>query len=213
MSHYDEFRTDREWKCHTKVVEDSDTFNTLFLGTDKSRSYSEGKPTTIRAEQCVLDKENHRDVVLRSFLESATDRVFLGVDKNTATYARTSCDVPRKDYMYTPLMYVKKPVHVEALMFVYSDEGVAALKTFVGGSLGTITKSRHNDAKAEAHIYTLEDGVKQEVRHVATEGDFIIKGVEGEFYPCKPDIFWKTYSVSDVTDTTGKSVNATAEAL
>jgi len=28
---------------------------------------------------------------------------------------------------------------------------------------------------------------------VASKGDFIIKGVNGEFYPCKPDIFWKTY--------------------
>lgn len=28
---------------------------------------------------------------------------------------------------------------------------------------------------------------------LATEGDWIIKGVSGEFYPCKPDIFTKTY--------------------
>jgi hypothetical protein len=28
---------------------------------------------------------------------------------------------------------------------------------------------------------------------IASEGDFIIKGVNGEFYPCKPDIFEKTY--------------------
>ena len=29
----------------------------------------------------------------------------------------------------------------------------------------------------------------------ATEGDYIIKGVNGEFYPCKPDIFEKTYEI------------------
>lgn len=29
--------------------------------------------------------------------------------------------------------------------------------------------------------------------HAALPGDYIIKGVEGEFYPCKPDIFAKTY--------------------
>lgn len=28
---------------------------------------------------------------------------------------------------------------------------------------------------------------------VAEPGDFIIKGIRGEFYPCKPDIFWQTY--------------------
>lgn len=32
-----------------------------------------------------------------------------------------------------------------------------------------------------------------EGRMVANEGDFIIRGVQGEFYPCKPDIFAATY--------------------
>ncbi|VMG40692.1 prophage Lp2 protein 33 [Streptococcus pneumoniae] len=30
---------------------------------------------------------------------------------------------------------------------------------------------------------------------VAQKGDYIIKGVQGEFYPCKPDIFTETYEV------------------
>lgn len=30
---------------------------------------------------------------------------------------------------------------------------------------------------------------------VASFGDYIIKGVQGEYYPCKPDIFLKTYEV------------------
>ena len=30
---------------------------------------------------------------------------------------------------------------------------------------------------------------------IASEGDWIIKGVNGEFYPCKPDIFEKTYEL------------------
>lgn len=38
-------------------------------------------------------------------------------------------------------------------------------------------------------IHTLEGEMK------ATPGDYIIKGVHGEFYPCKPDIFEKTYEV------------------
>jgi hypothetical protein len=32
-----------------------------------------------------------------------------------------------------------------------------------------------------------------EGNHLARQGDYIIKGVNGEFYPCKPDIFEKTY--------------------
>ena len=31
---------------------------------------------------------------------------------------------------------------------------------------------------------------------VASVGDYVIKGVNGEFYPCKPDIFHKTYEVA-----------------
>ena len=32
-----------------------------------------------------------------------------------------------------------------------------------------------------------------EGNHLASVGDYIIKGVQGEFYPCKPDIFEQTY--------------------
>lgn len=40
-------------------------------------------------------------------------------------------------------------------------------------------------------IHTLEGD------HLAKEGDYIIKGVHGEFYPCKPDIFEQTYEIVD----------------
>lgn len=39
----------------------------------------------------------------------------------------------------------------------------------------------------ELTIHTLEGNM------IASKGDYIIKGVNGEFYPCKPDIFEKTY--------------------
>ena len=38
-------------------------------------------------------------------------------------------------------------------------------------------------------IHTLEGD------HHANPGDYIIKGIHGEFYPCKPDIFEKTYDI------------------
>ena len=46
---------------------------------------------------------------------------------------------------------------------------------------------------AEAEICTLEDGARAVVKHIATDGDWIVKGVRGEFYPCKSDIFEQTY--------------------
>jgi hypothetical protein len=43
------------------------------------------------------------------------------------------------------------------------------------------------------NIPTLEDGKDKRAKHVADIGDYIIKGIKGEFYPCKPDIFKLTY--------------------
>ena len=42
-------------------------------------------------------------------------------------------------------------------------------------------------------IPTLEDGADGRAKHVATIGDWIIRGIQGEYYPCKPDIFAATY--------------------
>ena len=47
-------------------------------------------------------------------------------------------------------------------------------------------------------VRTLEGG------HVAQPGDWIIQGVNGEFYPCKPDIFAKTYEPAARSPSSGK---------
>ena len=91
------------------------------------------------------------------------------------------------------MKYRKKPVVIEAIKFEYTEIGLNKLKEFCGDSLGKVYKNRHIGAKAEAEILTLEDGSLLKVAHIATEGDYIIKGVVGEFYACKPDIFNTTY--------------------
>ena len=73
--------------------------------------------------------------------------------------------------------YRKKPVVIEAVRFKYTLDGLKRIREFVGDSLGEITKERRLGARAEAEIITLEDGIKSQVTHVATEGDWIIKGV------------------------------------
>lgn len=77
--------------------------------------------------------------------------------------------------------YRKKPVEVEAVQ--WTGENDTEIVRFV-----------NHDGKRWAayslgvmYIDTLE-GVM-----IASPGDYIIKGVNGEFYPCKPDIFEKTY--------------------
>jgi len=75
--------------------------------------------------------------------------------------------------------YRKKPVVIEAVLFHGTNHDEIAdfclpniIK--VGGGYTLI-------------IPTLEGD------HTANKGDWIIKGVKGEFYPCKPDIFEQTY--------------------
>ena len=79
--------------------------------------------------------------------------------------------------------YRKKPVVIEAIQWDGRNEALIA--EFVGGFL------RMDDTDF-LYIPTLEGEM------AASVGDFIIRGVNGEFYPCKPDIFEKTYeSVED----------------
>jgi len=95
------------------------------------------------------------------------------------------------------MKFRKKPVVIEAVRFIYDEQGMIAVKSFCGTALGNVSKDRHPSALAEAEIGTLEDGVHLTVKHIATEGDWIIKGVQGEFYACKPDIFEQTYEPAE----------------
>lgn len=90
--------------------------------------------------------------------------------------------------------YRRKPVVLEALKFEYTEEGIAELKAYLGDKLGNIRKERHPDALGAAEIKTLEDaGAGFKVIHIATEGDYIVRGINGEFWAVKPDIFELTY--------------------
>lgn len=93
-------------------------------------------------------------------------------------------------------MYKKKPVVVAAVKFEYTTEGLESLKDFCGNKLISYGKDRHPTAVGWAQIGTLEDDAGKhspQAKHIATEGDYIIKGAFGEFYPVKPDIFLATY--------------------
>ena len=90
--------------------------------------------------------------------------------------------------MSKPLKYRKKPVVIEAMRF-YADEPVMVeVARWCGGRIGSEAKaSDHTDVAYWIDIPTLEGVMK------ASPGDYIVKGVRGEFYPCKPDIFEDTY--------------------
>lgn len=91
--------------------------------------------------------------------------------------------------------YRKKPVVIEAL--IWNGENLKEIIDFTGKSpkwdeyfksfkeYELFVKNDRNVFK----IFTLEGTME------ASVGDYIIRGVNGEFYPCKPDIFEKTYEL------------------
>ena len=82
------------------------------------------------------------------------------------------------------MKYRKKPVVIEAIQFIDGGMLPQILK-FCEGT--TIKMQSNDDLECRLIIPTLEGD------HIANQGDWIIKGVKGEFYPCKPDIFEMTY--------------------
>lgn len=81
----------------------------------------------------------------------------------------------------------KKPVEIEAIRL--SPTNLKKVCAFIGKDVEFEKKTHTNGAYAAwgITIETLEGDM------FATMGDYIIKGVSGEFYPCKPDIFDLTY--------------------
>lgn len=73
----------------------------------------------------------------------------------------------------------KKPVVIEAVQF--TGENKDEIVEFTGDLVGI------ENEDGTLGIITLEGSLR------ASPGDWIIKGVKGEFYPCKPDIFAATY--------------------
>lgn len=79
----------------------------------------------------------------------------------------------------------KKPVIIEAIQWNGPDTNTKEVEKFVGQELS------FKEAPAPQNYYLMIPTL--ESPHEASTGDWIIKGVSGEFYPCKPEIFEKTY--------------------
>ena len=83
------------------------------------------------------------------------------------------------------MKYKKKPVVIEAIQFTGTLNNLEELSNFIDNQDLVIS---YKDPKcAVIKLQTLEGQM------IASLGDYIIKGVQGEFYPCKPDIFEQTY--------------------
>jgi hypothetical protein len=82
------------------------------------------------------------------------------------------------------MKFRKKPITIEAVQ--WTGENKNDMEKFIDRELQPIVVD-----KTDLIVYTLE-GIMR-----ANPGDWVIKGIVGEFYPCKPDIFEKTYEKVD----------------
>ena len=82
--------------------------------------------------------------------------------------------------------YKKKPVIVEAFELKTGENVPEWFKKAT--TMGTIIEQKITPIEGTTILIRTLEG-----EMTAREGDFIIKGVEGEMYPCKKDIFKKTY--------------------
>lgn len=96
------------------------------------------------------------------------------------------------------MKYRKKPVVVEAVQ--WTGLNLEEIKEFVGRALTyIINDTAWKAGKGRPCVYIKIRTLEGEME--VSEKDFIIKGVNGEFYPCKPDIFQKTYAPEDERQT------------
>lgn len=92
------------------------------------------------------------------------------------------------------MKFRKKPVVIDATQYFKGGPPID------GVCYGQCINQERDDARP--HIHTLEN----ENGHTVNEGDWIITGVQGERYACKPDIFAATYEAAD-------NISAVAETI
>lgn len=104
--------------------------------------------------------------------------------------------------------YVKNPIPIEAVLYKGN------IDTGFMGAMGAVFEENHpawiDEAQTawdghsmsppEGKWWVHSDGIMigtREGSHIASPGDYIMRGIKGEIYPCKPDIFAESYRVVD----------------
>jgi len=96
------------------------------------------------------------------------------------------------------MKYIKKPIQIEAMQLLGNEQSIRSVMEYMGHTITTdcdVSRDRFSDycrsvCLTGLSVKTLESG---EGVQIASIGDYIIKGIHGEFYPCKSDIFKLTY--------------------
>ena len=105
--------------------------------------------------------------------------------------------------------YRKKPIAAEAVQ--YTGDNVPEMETFAREHFGPVApEDRGDDPEITAEIFDVLHSTWIGVK----TGDWIVKGVKGEFYPCAPEVFRETYERVDsesVNDGESTYIKPTAE--
>ena len=80
------------------------------------------------------------------------------------------------------MKYRRKPITAEVEAIQFDDSNYIECEKFIG-------QENYDNTLNYPNIKTMEGTMRVSV------GDYVIKGVKGEFYPCKPDIFELIYEV------------------
>jgi hypothetical protein len=101
------------------------------------------------------------------------------------------------------MKFRKKPVVIEAIQWDGTYKGMVEINIYFK-NIVTASACYHqaNNTVSDWRIITLEGG------HIVSKGDFVIRGIAGEYYPCKPDIFEKTYEKVEESNVSSQEPDA-----
>lgn len=89
--------------------------------------------------------------------------------------------------------YIKNPIPIEAIEYRRGlEDGFDDIQTAISAGLDTGNYVNPDVCEDIPFIITLEG------KHYISKGDYIITGVDGERYPCKKEIFLKTYTILNI---------------
>lgn len=87
--------------------------------------------------------------------------------------------------------FVKKPISVQAIQ--WTGHNYAEIVDFVGKDGVDLFYSCEKSVLVPMLVIYAPSDITDEGDHLVRVGNWIIKGIKGEFYPCKPDVFEQTY--------------------
>lgn len=156
----------------TRVVDGREVIVTVSMVTDKRWNGEKFQCTVIKVRMGDRVRANFVDT--EDITESLIDHVVNDSVKKLE-------EAEKEERGELPMTYRKKPVEVYAIRFTRNN--VDDIRRF--------TRLNAHDFNCGEKYTCIIDTL--EGQHIATEGDYIIRGIKGEYYPCKPDIFEKTY--------------------